>query len=443
MKRVSNSPTEVRLLRRLQWRMALGFAAAFLVFDLVVVGLTYVVLDYHFTADAKAAIGLAWQQQALLLQSRDPDEVHPLPPRYVPVLRSDEFAQVVTWQFNRQNQYVSGSNSLYGLPIPVSTVLPDATLLSQMRHTRLPLWQVIKTHPYRVLVGSKPLWRGTRFVGAEQSVYSMGRVGNLMAGLLIVDLELSVVAMALIMLLAFWLSGRALVPIRQAIHRQRDFIHDVSHELRTPLTLVKSGLELALGESERADVDQAIRTSLQEVDYVTRLMSDLATLARIDSGTTLLEPAVFDVWQLAQDVVDGLTPLARERRIALTVETLGEDSQAMGDPVHIRQLLLILLDNALKYNHPGGSASLTAAVTAQTVKMVVQNTGPAIPPEDLPHVFDRFYRSRSTNRLAPGSGVGLAIAKWIAESHNGQIRMEGDAAGTTRVIVEWPRHQER
>ena len=208
MKRVSNSPTEVRLLRRLQWRMALGFAAAFLVFDLVVVGLTYVVLDYHFTADAKAAIGLAWQQQALLLQSRDPDEVHPLPPRYVPVLRSDEFAQVVTWQFNRQNQYVSGSNSLYGLPIPVSTVLPDATLLSQMRHTRLPLWQVIKTHPYRVLVGSKPLWRGTRFVGAEQSVYSMGRVGNLMAGLLIVDLELSVVAMALIMLLAFWLSGR-------------------------------------------------------------------------------------------------------------------------------------------------------------------------------------------------------------------------------------------
>jgi signal transduction histidine kinase len=442
MKSSSSSHTEVRLLRRLQWRLALGFAVAFVVFDLIVVGLTYVVLDYHFTQEAKAAIQLTWQQESPP-KSHDRDHL-PLPPKLPSgsVLPGEELPRVATWHFNARSHLVSGSNLLYGLPVAVKTLLPNQRLLAQMRHTKTPLWQVVNTQQYRVLVGSKPLWSGPRYLGAEQSIYSMGRVSNLMAGLLVVDLELSAVAIALIMLLAFWLSGRSLAPIRYALKRQRDFIHDVSHELRTPLTIVKSGLELALGEADRAEVDQAIKNSLQEVDYVTRLMGDLATLARIDSGTTLVEPEVFDIFLLAREVVDGLAPLARERGIDLSVDTSGADGQVLGDPIQIRQLLLILLDNALKYNHVGGFASLSLSAGPMVVQVTVKDSGPGIPAQDLPHIFDRFYRSRSTTLLAPGSGLGLAIAQWAAEAHRGHIRVESQVGQGTTVYVEWPRRWE-
>ncbi|MDA8205184.1 MAG: HAMP domain-containing sensor histidine kinase [Thermaerobacter sp.] len=439
----STSHTEARLLRRLQWRLALGFAIAFLVFDVIVVGLTYVVLDYHIIGEAKAAIEAVWEREPpeSLIDGNEtlgrPANSHPA------AVRSDDVPPVVTWLFNKYGHHNTGPTSLYGLPVPVNAILPDQALLQQMPHSHQALWAVVKSRQYRVLVGSRPIWKGSTYLGAEQSVYSMGRLGQLMGGLIVVDLELSALAVALIIVLAFWLSGRALVPIRQALRRQRDFIQDVSHELRTPLTIIKSSLELALGESERSEVDNAVRNTLSEVDYVTRMMGDLAMLARIDSGATLVEPEVFDLVQLAQEVVQGLTPLASQRGVEVTFRREGDETNAVGDPVQIRQLLLILLDNALKYNHPGGTASLTVTMKPTVVGLTVENTGPGIPPEDLPYVFDRFYRSRSTNRLAPGSGLGLAIADWVVKAHKGHIRLSSEPGHGTRVMVEWPRHWER
>lgn len=438
--RPARSPAESRLLRRLQWRLAVGFAVAFLVFDVIVVGLTYVVLDYHLVAEAKTAIQSAWHQEPYepLIDGDEPHASHlPLPQH------NDDLPRVATWVFRAHGYKVQGPPNVYGLPVPVSSILPDRRLLQDMPHTHTPQWAVVNQSEYRVLIGSRPIWKGATYLGSQQSVYSMGRVGELMAGLITVDAELSVLAVALIIILAFWLSGRALVPVRHALRRQRDFIQDVSHELRTPLTIIKSTLELALGENDRVEVDTAVRSTIQEVDYVTRMMSDLATLARIDSGTTLIEPEVFDIARVAQDVVQGLTPLAADRQIDLSWRMEGKDGDAVGDPVQIRQLLLILLDNALKYNHPGGRASLTVTLTPNTVALEVADTGPGIPKEDLPHVFNRFYRSRATTRLAPGSGLGLAIADWIVRSHRGTIRAESTSGQGTRFLVEWPRHWER
>lgn len=443
------TPTERRLLRRLQWRLALGFAAAFLVFDMIVVGLTYVVLDYHFYTDAKAAITATWQQENVLQHHHDPDEAANQPsgthqpiPSHVPHLSPDDYPRVVSWRFGARNQFLNGFSGVYGLPVGVNAILPNRTLLSQARHSHQPQFVVIEYQQYRVMVGSRSFWKGSRFLGSEQSLYSMGRLETLMAGLVSVDLELSAVIVVLIMVLAFWLSGRALDPVRAALRRQRDFIQDVSHELRTPLTIVKSTLELALSEESRTEVDQAIQSTLQEVDYVTRLMSDLATLARIDSGATLIEPELFDLFQMADEVVAGLTPLAEERGIQLSAAQHGPDGAVLGDAVHIRQLLLILLDNALKYNHAKGWARIDVGVSTDSVTLSVANSGPGIPAEDLPHVFNRFYRSRATNRSAPGSGLGLAIADWIVRSHRGIIQVSSDPGEGTTFEVTWPRRWE-
>ncbi len=441
-----STPTERRLLRRLQWRLALGFAAAFLVFDMIVVSLTYVVLDYHFYTEARSAITATWHQESTVQQHHDPDEHpgvrNPIPGHIPHLPSSDDYPRVVSWRFGTQDQFLSGFPGVYGLPVGVNAILPDRKLLSKARHTHQPTFAVIEYQQYRVLVGSRSFWKGSRFLGSEQSIYSMGRLESLMTGLVSVDLEISAVMVALIIVLAFWLSGRSLDPIRAALRRQRDFIQDVSHELRTPLTIVKSTLELAMTEENRTDVDQAIQSTLQEVDYVTRLMSDLATLARIDSGATLIEPELFDLFHMTDEVVAGLTPLAEERGIRLSASQQGSDGEVLGDPVHVRQLLLILLDNALKYNHANGWAHIEVGVSADTVTVAVANSGPGIPFEDLPHVFNRLYRSRATNRSAPGSGLGLAIADWIVRSHRGTIHVSSDPGQGTTFEVKWPRRWE-
>ncbi|MCL5116202.1 MAG: HAMP domain-containing histidine kinase [Firmicutes bacterium] len=440
MRRTFTSPTEARLLRRLQWRLALGFALAFVVFDIVVVGLTYEVLHYHFLSEAKTAIVQAWKDQSHLPRlAPDPDSELSRAPLTV---HGDELPRVVTWRFNAAGTPVEGLNTVYGLPVAVSTILPDRALLRTMPNTHSTAWAVVKYQQYRIMVGSRPLWQGSRYLGAEQSIYSMGRLESVMAGLLAVDAELSVVVVLLVIVFAFWLSGRSLKPIRLALTRQRDFIQDVSHELRTPLTIVKSTLELALADKNRSGVDQAIRSTLQEVDYVTRLIGDLATLARIDSGTTLLEPEVFDIFQLADEVVTALQPLATERHIHLHLNHEGSERLVEADPVHIRQLLLILLDNALKYNRPHGEADVTILVDPKKVHLTVEDTGSGIPEDDLPHLFERFYRSRTTTRLAPGSGLGLAIADWIVRAHRGVIRVNSQVGRGTKFVVEWPSRSE-
>lgn len=418
---------EGRLLRRLQWRMALAFALAFLLFDAMVVGLTYEVLEYHFYGEAKTAIQQAWQDPRRDGLQIDPD-------------RENSAPRIVTWHFNRQGQAVATLSNLSGLPVGVNVILPNRPLLAQMPHTRTPLWTVVRYQSYRIMIGSRPIWVGGRYQGAWQSAYSMGRLSSVMRGLLTVDGELSLVLAMVVGALALWLSGRSLVPIREALNRQRSFVQDVSHELRTPLTIVKSSLELALMEPDRPQVDRAIRDVLSEVDYITRLTQDLSALARVGSGSAEIQPRTWDLFALAEDVATALGPLAAERDIHLEVTHAGPSGLIYADPTFVRQLLIILLDNALKYNRPGGHAKLDVRVENRIVHVVVEDTGAGIPQDELSHLFDRFYRSRTASRLAPGSGLGLAIARWIVQAHGGTIRAESELQKGTRVMAQWPQH---
>lgn len=426
--------TETRLLRRLQWRLAGGFVVAFLMFDALVTGLTYTVLQYHFATEAKAAIIESWNQSRSPAAS-DADRSHRGAPRPLP---SDGGPRVVTWQWNAQGSLVQSFRSIYGFPVTLNHVLPNRPLLQEMPYHHQPHWAVVNYDGYRLMIGSRPLWSQGRYLGAQQSIYSMGRIAATLRSLLIVDGELSVVVVVLVALLAFGLSSRALMPIRTALRRQRDFVQDISHELRTPLTVVKSTLELALPEFDRAGGGHAIRGALEEVDYMTRLMTDLAALARMDSGATLIRPDAVDLNVLLQEVVQALTPLAHERDVSLVIAEHPPRGLVEADPVQMRQLLIILMDNALKYNRPQGTATIAFWILPKRVRLRVSDTGPGILAEDIPHVFNRFYRSRSASRLAPGSGLGLAIAQWIVSAHHGTIRVESQLGGGTTFWVEWP-----
>ncbi len=208
---------------------------------------------------------------------------------------------------------------------------------------------------------------------------------------------------------------------------------DISHELRTPLTIVRGNLDLLdsgmFSEEDRADAIGAARSAL---DRMSRLVSDLLLLSQADAGLTLkmkmleLDGVILDVYQQAQALSNGVKlKLGR-----------ADQAQVYGDEDRLKQLLINLIDNAIKHTPPGGSVTLSIRRENDHVKVLVSDTGEGIKPEDLTHIFDRFYRVKGQKRK--GSGLGLAIAKWIAQAHNGNLSVESQPGVGSTFILQLP-----
>jgi two-component system OmpR family sensor kinase len=213
---------------------------------------------------------------------------------------------------------------------------------------------------------------------------------------------------------------------------------DVSHELRTPLTTIRGNVDLlrrgaADDPVERAAALDAIEG---EVDRMSRLVADLLLLAQAEAGMKLekqpveLDTLILQVYRQAQ--LMSATRFPGDERVAIH---LGHEDQALveGDPDRLKQLLLNLIDNALKYTPPGGHITLSLYRDQDWVRISVQDTGIGIPPDVLPHIFDRFYRAQREGRK--GVGLGLSIARWIAEAHGGHLDVESEVGqGSTFTL---------
>ena len=237
-----------------------------------------------------------------------------------------------------------------------------------------------------------------------------------------------------------FLAGRALVPIRQAFARQRQFTADASHELRTPLALVRANAEMLErgGTSLRSADAELVHEIIRETDHLNRLIGDLLTLARADSESISIESKPVDFRTLVASVHEDLSLIAESRGIASDIALNGAIT-VQGDEVRLRQLLLILLDNALKYTDPGGRVDLSLARVNNRAYLTVADSGIGIPQADLVHIFERFYRvDRSREHESGGTGLGLAIAHWIVDAHQGNIKVDSKLGRGTKIVVELP-----
>jgi signal transduction histidine kinase len=238
-------------------------------------------------------------------------------------------------------------------------------------------------------------------------------------------------------------SGRALVPIREslaaqrrALRRQREFAADASHELRTPLTIIRTSVD-----DLRAHADQpvtAVGTALDdiesEVTQLTQLVDDLLLLARTDSGTLDLELAPVELGDVAASAAQAMAgPAGRE---GVRIEVDPEPAMTAGDALRLRQLALILVDNGVKHSPSGGVVEVRVRRLDGEALLVVEDQGPGVDPEHLPHVFDRFWRGRDGRR--EGTGLGLAIAHSIVTRHGGRIWVENRPTGGARFSVSLP-----
>jgi signal transduction histidine kinase len=236
---------------------------------------------------------------------------------------------------------------------------------------------------------------------------------------------------------------RALVPIREslgaqraALRRQREFAADASHELRTPLTVIRSSVELLRRNAQRpvAEVGEALTDIDAEVVHLTSLVDDLLLLARSDSGAVGLERVPIHLDDVAADAAAALAQPAAAAGVRVEMDP--QPTATIGDPARLRQLVMILVDNAIRHSPRGGAVRVVVRPAGDAASVAVEDAGPGVPPEDRPRVFDRFWRAPGAP--AGGTGLGLAIAKWIAEHHDGTISVDQSAAGGARFEVRIP-----
>jgi two-component system, OmpR family, sensor kinase len=216
---------------------------------------------------------------------------------------------------------------------------------------------------------------------------------------------------------------------------QSRFLADVSHELRTPLTSIRGNVDLIrrMGpDSESLDAVQS------EVDRMIRLVGDLLLLSRAEAGTLPLSKSPVEIDTLLLEVFQQAIVLT-QGKVQVSIGNL-EQAVVIGDRDRLKQLLLNLVVNALQYTQSGGRVLLSLRVVDDFVHITISDNGPGIPPEELPHIFDRFYRvekSRSRSALG-GSGLGLSIAQWIAQSHDGRIEVASEPGKGTTFSVWLP-----
>ena len=228
--------------------------------------------------------------------------------------------------------------------------------------------------------------------------------------------------------------------LASAEKQQNQFIADVSHELRTPLTVLRGSLEVALEEDRPAEeYREAIGNALLEIRHLTRISQNLLFLTRGESGRVTLSFANLDLGRFAAETVRELAPLAADRGITLTVSEPGSPIFVFADAGRLQQVLHNLLENSMRYTEPGGRIEVRVAAAPGEALLSVSDTGLGIPDSDLPYVFERFFRSKSSRHVYPGgSGLGLSIVRWIVEAHKGRVTVESAVGKGSTFTVHLP-----
>jgi signal transduction histidine kinase len=245
-------------------------------------------------------------------------------------------------------------------------------------------------------------------------------------------------AVLLVAIGGWFLAWRAVAPIERNIAYVRQFVADAAHELRTPVSVLRSRADVALSRERSPDAYVEALTAVGlEAERMGRIVDDLLMLARADVGERPIIPKRFYLDDLAADAVSGVRVLAETHGVNLNVREF-EESPVNADPVLVRQLLVILLDNAVKFTPSGGQVSLSVRPSDGQATVTVEDTGVGIAPAELPRIYDRFYRGDDARRQSDGAGLGLSIAKWIADAHGAEIELTSTLGQGTRVTVRFP-----
>jgi len=233
----------------------------------------------------------------------------------------------------------------------------------------------------------------------------------------------------------WFLAGKTLKPIEQALEEQKRFVADASHELRTPLAALKTSNEVALKDKKLTlgEAKKLIKSNLEEIESLETLTNNLLTLASLEENGQKLNFQKVDIKNIVDSTYQKILPLGLEKKIKIKIESSG--GKIFGDEESLKKMILIFLDNAVKYTPEGGKIWLKTWQEKGKLILEIKDTGIGISEADLPHIFERFYRADKA-RAKGGFGLGLALAKRIIELHHGSVKVVSRVGkGTTFTIM--------
>lgn len=254
----------------------------------------------------------------------------------------------------------------------------------------------------------------------------ISREKSMLSNLIITFIYVGVLALFIIFFISLYFANRAIKPVSEAWEKQNRFIADASHELKTPLTVINTNADVLLSHSDSTIGEEKkwIYYIKDEAQRMTRLTNDLLLLARLDNGNNEMQKTEFSLSETVETVILTMEAVLYENNLKFTSD-IAEGIKICGNPDSIKQLVMILMDNAVKYTPKGGTIGIVLKKKEGKSVLTVSNTGQPLPHEERKRIFDRFYRAdESRTRSSGGYGLGLAIAYSICRSHGGHISAE-------------------
>lgn len=443
------------MLKQLRIRLTLLYLLASIALSLAVGGGTYTLVNYYFRSINDQALwvkmGLqfaalniplpldlyeAVKQEGLVITNPTPATgIYGEPNETVDensgdeeeVLKENELADIFVNPLTQSGSLITDISGTYSTGVIDS----DAVLAAQSKGYD---FRTIKTSsgvPVRLFTYLVP-------EGEKVQVFQIGRYLSEQQKVLKNLLNTMILLGGLVTIffgLASWLlAGRTIKPSQQAWDKQHAFIANASHELRAPLTLIHAGAELSLRKAENPEQRELLSDVLADTNYMNKLIEDLLLLSRLDSGALKLEMQPVNLVDFAPELLRQVDRLAQTRSVTFTHTV--DPVQVYADPVRLKQILLIILDNAVRNTPAGGMVRLKAASTGHKGMIEIEDTGPGIPADMMDKVFDRFFKVNDQSSMDyRGSGLGLSIARSLVEAQHGTIALVSKEGKGTIVTV--------
>lgn len=339
---------------------------------------------------------------------RDKLRIHTVPLEY----EAEKYRLFVTYSLHDQIKFLNRLRSIYFIAVPLALVL---TGLGGYFLARKSLAPVAEMSRRAATIGATNLHERLPVKNEKDELGNLAQIFNAL-----------------------------LVRLENSFEQQRRFMADASHELRTPLAIVRGESEVALAKEDRPqdELRESLSIVHDESNRLTKIVEDLFTLARADAGQFAASFKEIYLDELLAECTRAVQVLAKKRNIKFELAVL-EEMPLSGDELLLRRLFLNLFDNAIKYNHEGGKVSVSAKKDASAYRILISNTGAKISVEEQEKIFERFYRadkarSRAEETVTSGSGLGLSIARWIAELHHGTIKVVSSAENENVFAVILP-----
>lgn len=237
--------------------------------------------------------------------------------------------------------------------------------------------------------------------------------------------------------------GKVADELRQLEQLKSDFLSTVSHEFRTPLTAIKvsAGLLAERSEALQEEDQRLLRTILRNTDRLNQMVGGVLEMARLESGRVTLQKRRTDVGQVVREIVASVQPLMDQKEHLVTLDLPDRPVTIMADSNRLEQILSNLLANACRYVPEGGEITVEVRELGDWVRIYVSDNGPGVPYDEMPHIFDRFYRGRVGRRAGPGTGLGLSIARTLAQIHGGDVGVSSKPGEGCTFFVTLPKQE--